>query len=164
MKKAKQQDKAITFFTGLTKPGIIQLATNAVQQVLENGNVLQAAESLSAMENFIDAVRKNPQFLDYAREEIAKHGKGGFTSASGAKLENAETGTKYIYDNTGDDQITALYESKKEIEKKIKAREEFLKALPDIGLNIMNEETGELLTIYRPAKTSKSSYKVTLAN
>lgn len=162
MKKATTNIKNLISFSALTKAGISALANSAVNSVLETGNPLQVAESLAAMENFIKAVRDNEKFTDYVREEIKKHGKL-FTSASGAKLEIAETGTKYNYENTGDAEIPALTESKKEIEKKIKAREDFLKALPDRGLDIVNDATGEVITLYKPFKTSNSSYKVTLA-
>jgi hypothetical protein len=43
----------------------------------------------------------------------------------------------------------------------VKARKEFLKTVPLSGLEILTKD-GELVTVYPPAKSSKSSFKVSL--
>ena len=44
----------------------------------------------------------------------------------------------------------------------LKDRETFLKTIPESGIDHLTDE-GELIKIYKPSKTSTSSYKVTLA-
>jgi len=49
-----------------------------------------------------------------------------------------------------------------QVESKIKAMKDFLKALPDEGMMVMNSTTGELEMVFPPIKTSTSSFKTTL--
>jgi hypothetical protein len=145
---------------GLTKNQIEQLANLSVENVLEEGNVFLVAEALSAMEKFVEAVKKDPRFIDFLRDELSKH-KGKITTASGAKLEACEVGTKYNFDLCGDPVYQNLGDQKKQLDHQIKEREVFLKAIPEAGMEIRHED--ELVQLYRPTKTSTSSFKVTLS-
>jgi hypothetical protein len=112
------------------------------------------------MENFIKELRSNKQFSDYVRDEIAKNGKQIETQS--AKLELAETGVKYNFDNCGDVIYEQLEQQLQSVEADLKDRKEFLKTVPLSGLSIINEQTGEVSTIYPPSKQSTSTYKITL--
>jgi hypothetical protein len=142
---------------GMTKAQIGQAACSLVDTLLENGNVLLAAEGLSAMEAFAKEVKADPRFTEYVREELAKTG-GKYTTTSGAKVEIKETGVSYDY--TSNPQWVELNDQVKAAEEKRKALEERLKKIP-AGKMLVDEETGE--TLIGPAKSSKSSYAVTLA-
>ncbi len=148
-------------YSGLKKSQISGLAQIAVEAVLETGNVLDVAESLSAMEDFIKSIKADKRFTDYVRDEAAKFGKL-FTSQSGAKIELAEVGSKYDFSLCNDPE---LQESENHLifyEKEVKDRKEFLKTIPSAGLDIITKD-GEPIKIYPPSKTSTSSYKVTLS-
>lgn len=147
---------------GMTKSQIQLSASNSVDEILEKGNVIAAAESLSVMEDFIKDVKAHNRFIPYLREELQKQGKD-FKTASGAKIELAETGTKYDYSKTDYFLLPSLYQQATELSEKIKQREAMLKTLPHEGLAMLDELTGEMVTVYPPSKTSTSSYKVTLA-
>lgn len=147
---------------GFTKTQISTVAKVAVTEVLENGNVLEVAEAISGMEAFIKEVKSDKRFTDYVREETSKHN-GKFQSSSGTKIELAETGTKYDYSNCNDADLIDLYNQQIALEEKIKSREAMLKALPLEGIDLAMQTTGEILKVYPPAKTSTSSYKITLA-
>ena len=101
-------------------------------------------------------------------EEISinAEGKKEFITPKGTKFKLAETGTKYDYASSGDPLYNNLSAKKKELDKEIKKREEFLKSISDfIIMSIPDPTTGELLeniTITAPTKTSNSSYTVTL--
>lgn len=89
--------------------------------------------------------------------EISLHGKE-LTTPRGAKFELCETGTKYDFSLTPawvslDNSIKELQEAKKELET-------MLKGIP-AGKEIVDPETGELF--YGPAKSSTSSYKITIS-
>ena len=146
---------------GLTKTQVKIAAEQSISDLLETGNILQAAEAISAMEAFIKEVKADKRYTEYVREEVEKHGKV-FTSASGAKIELAETGTKYDFSKCNDFLLPRLNQQSEEIGAKIKDREAFLKAIPTTGVLVIDEETGETVTVYPPAKASTSSYKVTL--
>ena len=147
---------------GMTKSQIQLAASNSVDEILEKGNVIEAAEALSVVEAFIKDVKAHNKFVPYLREQVALSGKE-FKTASGAKIELAEVGTKYDFSNTADFLLPNLYNQAEELTKKIKDRETLLKTLPLEGLQMLDEATGEMVTVYPPSKQSTSSYKVTLA-
>ena len=148
-----------TLSNGLTKTQIKIVAQNSVQELLNNGNILEAAEMISVMETFIKEVRASKEFTDYVRDEVSKNGKD-ITNASGAKIELAETGVKYDYSKCGDDILISLEKQLELIETDINDRKQFLKTLPLSGIEIVNED--EVTKVYPPSKTSSSSYKITL--
>ena len=147
---------------GLTKTQVKIAAEQSITDLLETGNILQAAEAISAMEAFIKEVKADKRYTEYVREEVEKHGKA-FTSPSGSKIELAETGTKYDFSKCNDFLLPRLNQQSEEIDAKIKEREAFLKSIPESGISVIDEETGESVSVYHPSKTSTSSYKVTLA-
>jgi hypothetical protein len=159
--KEIEQQKSLIAFKGLSKVKIKEVALLAVQSVLEAGNPLEIAEALSSMELFIKEVKSDVRFNDYVREELEKS--KTFISTSGAKLELAETGTKYDFSLCNDSELLTLLESAEKIKEKIDTRQKFLKNLPIEGVEVLNKETGELEKVYPPSKSSTSGYKVTLS-
>jgi hypothetical protein len=148
------------FEKGLTKTDIHCMAQNAIDAVLEQGNALKVGEALSAMEAFIKEIKGDDRFKDYVREECAKYPKG-YISPSGAKVELAETGTKYDFSKC-DDPIYEMYSQKLlSVQNSLKEREAFLKTVPLEGLEIRFED--ELIRVFPPSKSSISSYKITLS-
>src|SRR6185312_2065969 len=162
-----QTESALEIFEQpLTKSIIKLMAQDALESIKDTGNVLKVAEALSAMELFIKEVKGSEEFKEHTREEISKYPKG-YTSPSGAKLECAETGSKYDYSACNDLEYVFLTNRLELASKEVKERETFLKAIPQSGLpqEKLDEETGELIkwTVYPPSKSSTSSYKITLA-
>ena len=149
-----------TLSNGISKSQLKIMADMSLQEIFENGKIIEAAEALSVMETFIKELRSNKQFSDYVREEISKNGKQLETNS--AKIELAETGVKYSFDNCGDPIYQQLEQQLQSIEADLKDRKEFLKTVPMSGLSIMNEQTGEVSMIYPPSKQSTSTYKITL--
>jgi hypothetical protein len=149
-----------TLTNGISKSQLKIMADMSLKEIFDNGRAIEAAEALSVMENFIKELRSNKQFSDYVRDEIAKNGKQIETQS--AKLELAETGVKYNFDNCGDAIYQQLEQQLQSIEADLKDRKEFLKTVPLSGLSIINEQTGEVCTIYPPSKQSTSTYKITL--
>ena len=156
-----EQQKSLIAFKGLSKVKIKEIALIAVNSVLEAGNPLEIAEALSSMELFIKEVKADERFKDYVREELQKSKE--FVSTSGAKIELAETGTKYDFSKCNDFELYALTANLDTLKIKIEERQKFLKKLPIPGIDILNQETGELVKVYPPSKSSTSSYKVTLS-
>jgi hypothetical protein len=158
-----QTESAIELFEqGLTKKDIAQMVSNSIEHILETGEVLKIAEAISCMEHFIKGVKDDPRFKEYVREETSKYPKG-FVSSSGAKIECIESGVKYDYSVCEDTEMNNLNELMITIKEKIEERQKFLKTVPASGLSIVDKESGEMVTIYPPSKTSTSSFKVTLA-
>jgi hypothetical protein len=147
---------------GYTKTQLKIAADNVVNDIIENGNALPAAEALSAMESFVKEVKGNKQYIDFVRDEIAKHGKAANTGF-GTKIELAEVGTKYDFSKCEDPKLVDLQSMIEALNADLESRKDFLKTVPLSGLLVTDESTGETYKVYPPNKTSTSSYKVTIA-
>ena len=145
--------------SGISKTQIKVVAQNSVQELLNKGNILEAAEMISVMETFIKEVRASKEFTEYVRDEVSKNGKD-ITNPSGAKIELAETGVKYDFSKCGDYELDQLQNHLESIEEQISKRKEFLKSIPLSGIEVVNED--EVYKIFPPSKSSTSSYKITL--
>ncbi|CAB5218793.1 hypothetical protein UFOVP215_10 [uncultured Caudovirales phage] len=145
---------------GLTKNQIKIIAQNSVNELLENGRILEAAEALSIMEKFIEEVRGSKAFTDFVRDEIAKNGKE-IINSSGAKLELSEVGIKYDFSQCNDPiliQLEARFGGAKAM---LDERKKYLKAIPSLGVEVLIED--ELVKLFPPSKSSSSTYKITLS-
>ena len=142
---------------GLTKKQIADLADESVSHVLEEGDVFKVAEALAAMEEFVKTVRKDERYIHFLRDELAKH-HGRLITTSGAKIEICEAAVSYDYSTNAE--WRALEAERFEIERKKKAVEEKLRILAP-GRVAVDPDTGEMLE--GPLKTSKSTYRITLA-
>lgn len=142
---------------GLTKKQIANLAEQSVCNVLEEGNVMQVAEALAVMEEFVKNIRKDERFVQFLRDELEKNC-GKLITNSGAKIEVCEAAVSYDYSGNGewrelDQQIKILTEYRKTVEEKLR------KLAP--GRMVVDPETGEVLE--GPNKASKSTYRITLS-
>lgn len=142
---------------GLSKSQIGQMADEAVGRLLDEGNVFDVAEALAAMEELVKQVRRDERYVQFLRDELAKH-HGRLTTVSGARIEMCEAGVSYDY--SANAEWCALEAERFEIERKKKAVEEKLRLLAP-GRITVDPETGEVLE--GPQRTSKSTYRITLA-
>jgi hypothetical protein len=142
---------------GLSKNQIRKMASVSVDKLLDEGNVIEVAEALAAMEEFVKAVRKDERYIDFLREELIKNN-GRLYTNSGAKIEVCEAAIAYDYSRDAtwrmlDEEIKMLQDQKK-------SREEILRRIAP-GRIAVDPETGEVWE--GPLKTSKSTYRITLA-
>jgi hypothetical protein len=141
---------------GLSKAQIAELADHSVERVLHEGDVFRIAEALAAMEEFIKGVRKDERYVQFMRDELAKH-HGKMVTVSGAKIEMCEAGVQYDYSHDAgwrqvSQEIEALTSEKKKIEETLR------RVAP--GRIAVDHETGEV--IEGALKKSKSTYRITL--
>lgn len=123
-----------------------------------DANPLEVLVSLKAFEKVSDRVLK--EILDNFVTEANKYAEKSFEFA-GNKIEKAEVGTKYDYSICNDPVYNHRLEISKKANEQLKEREEFLKALKE-QVTIVDEGTGEIVTITPPFKTSTTSLKVTI--
>lgn len=145
----------------LTKSQIKIIAETTINSILETGNVIEVADTFSKVELFIKEIKSSPEYIDFLRDEISKHGKM-VTTSSGTRLELAEVGTKYDYSMCGDPILKELMDKLAEIETAVKERQTMLKTIPASGMEILSND-GELCKVYPPSKSSTSSVKATIA-
>lgn len=105
-------------------------------------------------------IPEDKEFTDMIRAEVIKHN-GKLTTPRGVKFELAETGSNYDFSQCNDPELSTWELQIYELNEKIKRKKDFLKTVPSKGLEIHTGD-GELVTVYPPSKSSKSSYKVTL--
>lgn len=141
-----------------TKGNIEKVSAEIIQDVV-NGWVdpFETLARMEAVKSMCDEVREGT--ADFVRTELEKYGKEGH-KALDAKFELAEVGIKYDYSN--DPVWMVLNDRKKFIDVEMKEQEKFLKSLSN-PLNEANMESGEVVERIPPNKTSKSSFKITLA-
>lgn len=144
---------------GVTRQSIGETVAIIIKAV-DDGDVnpLEARIRLKAIEEVVKTASSS--IARYVRDEAEKHGTRSF-DYMGAKVELAETGVDYNYDVCGDPEWEALQSNMKQLKADIKAREEFLKSLKK-PLTVANDETGEIITINPPVKTSTSGVKITI--
>ena len=93
-------------------------------------------------------------------DELEKN--GGKLELYGVSFQKKEAGTKYDFNASNDHlhaHLTSMLENAK---KNLKEREDFLKSLPADGQMITDEDTGDVYKIYRPIKTSTTTYATSL--
>ena len=133
------------------------MADAAVDKVLEEGHVLEAAEALAALETFTKGVRQDERFIQFMRDELAKHG-GKCKTTSGAQLEVCEAAVRYDYSH--DDEWRRLQSQLESISERMRAVEAKLRSVPP-GRLWVDPDTGEV--VQGALKKSTSTYRITLA-
>lgn len=127
---------------------------------IENGdvNALNLKIKIKAIENVIETIKP---ILDKEARSIAElEGAKSFTRL-GSTVKLQETGVRYDYSLCGDPYHKYLSEKFDEAKANKEKREKYLKAL-DKPETIVDQHSGEIVTIYPPIKTSTSSVVITL--
>lgn len=150
--------KAIPF----TKENQKATAQSLVAKVVGgDADPITVFSTIKAMVECLTIFLKSKEVVDATINACEKYGKNG-ANYNGANLCIAEAGVKYDFSTCNDPEWNDLAKQKAELEAKLKARETFLRGIPG-KQTILDEETGEVSTIYAPAKTSSTTVKVTFA-
>ena len=145
----------------VNKTTLKRMASSTLDELMENGRIIEAADMIAKMEFFIKELKNNHEYIDYLRYEVSKYG-GGHTTPSGTRIELAEVGTKYDYVFCEDDILNDMTIQREALDERIKERQEFLKRLPVEGIDVITSD-GEVKRIYPPSKSSTSSVKCTIS-
>lgn len=128
-----------------------------------NGEVdpIKIHTQLKCAEDIIKQLTSNDQYRNSVVEAVQHYGTKS-VEIHNAKFEVKETGVKYDYSMCEDPVINELLEKQSEIDKKVKDRQKFLQTIPQKGLTVVIEETGETFIVYPPSKSSTTNVSVTL--
>lgn len=148
-----------TITNQLTKTQLNIISEDVVERITEDNRQIEAMEVFSKMEYLIKEIKGNDNFLETLRDEIAKSGKS-ITTSSGTKIELAEVGVSYDFSLTGDPMLLKMENELLILENNIKARKDFLKSIPEQGMEIVMGD--EVIKVYPPSRKSKSSVKTTI--
>lgn len=135
--------------------------TMLVEQI-GNGEVdpLKIHLQVKAMEEVIENLKAEPAYKESVLTAAQQHGKK-FQYGS-AEVAIQEVGTKYDYSGTNDPVIDRLKWQADKAASELKERQKFLQNIPTDGMVITDEETGETVKVYPPAKSSTTSVVVRL--
>lgn len=136
------------------------LGAEELRQGIEEGSIdaLRVMIELKKLDNQIASVREVA--AKAAADEAAKFGQKSF-EYHGAKVELAELGTKYTYDNCNYPPYQRAATKVKEATELVRASEAWLKSIKG-KTEFIDPETGEVCEVFPPIKTSTTGIKITL--
>lgn len=142
-----------------TQTQIDVFSDQLIQAVKEGeANPLEVYTFIKAFEKMADRVQK--EIKENLLTEADKYPEKTF-ELMGNKFEKAEVGTKYDYTVCNDPVYNGRLQIFNKASEQVKEREAFLKALKQ-PITIVDEGTGEIVTISPPLKTSQSGIKLTI--
>lgn len=145
----------------ITKKNQKEMAERIVQQVLNGeNNPVDVFVQIKGICDSLSAALKNKDLIDAVIDESQKYDKQ-MPIYHGAVVAVSEVGVKYDFTVCKDPQMDRLLAQKNELDEKIKARQKFLMGVPDEGVCVADPETGEMVDVIRPPKTSTTSIRVT---
>lgn len=132
-------------------------------QVIESvrqgeANPIEVLVIMKAFEKAQERILK--EIREHFVNEASKYPENAF-DFNGAKIEKAEVGTKYNYSICNDPIYKRRLEISEQAKEQLKEREDFLKSLKE-PLKYIDEDTGEVIRIIPPLKTSTTSLKVSI--
>ena len=136
----------------------IETFANQLEQGLINGQIV-ASDLLrfqKAMEKVFDKIK--PTLIENALNEISNYEKNAVIK--GSEFSIVEAGVKYDYSDCNDIEHNILNTQLEALKSTLKDRETFLKSIKE-PLQMIDETSGEVYTIYPPKKTSSTTLKVT---
>jgi hypothetical protein len=150
--------QSILFLGPETKTQAQIFAQQIIEQV-ESGNIdslevyIRCKALILSLNQVIESIETT------TLSEAEKHGKSfDFKSA---RVEVKELGSKWHFDKSNDSIYFSIKSKLEKWDTKRKDRETFLKSLKQ-KTSILDEETGELIEVFPPYKTSKTGVVVTL--
>lgn len=155
MKLATTTDLSLFETTKAERQDYAQYVVNGLKDGLSDP--LKVHLQVKCMEDLIKQITSHPEYKDLTLDEAAKYGKS--FEMHNAKFEVKEMGVKYDYSACGDPVYNELSQKMAELEKEIKDRQAFLKAVKP-GTEILVED--EVVILYPPVKTSTTSITVNL--
>lgn len=137
-------------------------AQNVISEI-EQGivNPLNIHLQIKCMQEIADVITSDERYHKLLLEETDKYAGKSFEYQN-AKIEKKEVGVKYDFATCNDPIHTRYNEAADKAKKQLKEREDFLKKAPSEGFIMVDEDSGETVTVYPPTKTSKTSISVSL--
>lgn len=136
----------------------IEVFASQLEQGLVNGQIV-ASDLLrfqKAMEKVFEKIK--PTLIENALEEISQYEKNSVIK--GSEFSIVEAGVKYDFSDCNDMEHASLCVALDTAKEALKQRESFLKTLKE-PMQMIDENSGEVYTVYPPKKTSTTTLKVT---
>jgi len=143
----------------ITKDLIKQHADQLIE-LIDNGHTDAISIAIQAkyLTEVLEATKE--RIRELVCDELHKYTKGEECTKHGATFALKEAGVSYDYSGCGDPQWAEIDNQIKVLTDQRKEREKFLRSIQD-SLTVVDETTGEIITIHAPIKRSTSRYSVT---
>jgi hypothetical protein len=152
----------IQLFDITSREKLSRLTSDFRNEVLEgNINPLQAAAILKALEDFTKSLRADILIRDCVKEELDRYPEK-VVKYNGVTFTKKTLGTRYDFSGCGDGELTRLQMKAEIASEALKKRQEFLKVIPDGGIDAFDTTTGETFKLFPPVKISEDGYSVML--
>jgi hypothetical protein len=140
----------------MSKADLISASASAVNNFDESFNdPIKQLALISKFQIMLENMEKG--IKEKSMTDLEKH--GGKLSAFGIEFAIQEVGTKYDY--SANQKWNDLQSQIEELKAKQKEAENFCKNLPS-SIEVLDSESGELITWHKPVKTSTTSIKKTI--
>ena len=131
-----------------------------IESVLDgNANILKTEAQMANMQAVIASYRKDDRIKDALLNEAEKYGKS--FDLYHAKYEIKNVAVKYDFSDCNDVELEEINKQLEELNGRRKERETLLKALKK-PQTIIDEDSGEVIEIRPPVKTSSTQVVVTI--
>jgi len=133
----------------------INMFVDHVKNALEEGNSnpLGVLKAFKAIEKSFETLK--PKITELALIEAKKYPGKSF-ELFGAEFSTKEAGIRWDYSNCNDPELTKLNKELELAQLAVKQRQEVLQTLDSPVHENVNEDTGEVYTIYPPVKKSST--------
>ena len=96
---------------------------------------------------------------EYVINELSKYQKGQDITKHGATFQLKEAGVSYDYSGCGHAQYNELKQQIAILNEQCKEIEKFLRTIKD-SMTVVDESTGEIITIHAPIRRSTTTYSI----
>jgi hypothetical protein len=137
-----------------------------IQQVLnsiDTGDVnpMQLHYQIKCLQDILKGITESKAYKYAVLDEALKHGNKSFDYKN-SEVSIKEAGTKYNYESCNDPKYHQLLNEYNTAKERLDEYQEYLKTIPIVGVQVVDEETGETYKIHRPTKTSTTTVTITL--
>lgn len=148
----------LTIANGNAKELSNQLADQVISSVMDDGaNALKQIIMVKALDSALTKIKS--KLMPYAIEEFRLENSKE-VDINGYRISEATTGVSYDYSNCNHPIYAKLVNQMADLKEQISDIEQMLKSLKS-PMEILDKETGEVYTIYPPAKKSTTTLKLT---
>lgn len=155
-----QEIKTLSVYD-MTKAERGQFVNNIIES-LESGEIstLKLHKQVKCLEDLVKQITANELYKGSVLAEAAHYGKS--FDHLGAKWQVKEAGTKYDYSQCNDPELYQMQQQLDELTEKVKSRQKFLQLAPPEGIEVLDDQSGEVYRLYPPSKSSTTTVTITL--
>jgi hypothetical protein len=128
-------------------------------QLIEEGHIdpLSVAMQMKYLQDVMELAKE--KLREYVINELSKYPKGEDITKHGATFQLKEAGVSYDYSGCGHSHYNELKQQIGILTDQCKEIEKFLRTVKE-SITVVDETTGEIITIYAPVKKSTTTYSI----